>query len=223
MNHKIRSMITAIFSVPLFIASTIILVNAEETQYKQPELTKDFLEDATVADKNGEFVEITKRVFKGNSGECEQTSIYLYPEENGNTQQILNNLQALVNNKFEHAYDATYSVYAWTRIYYTENSNAHEILLTSVEGGYSIVAAHTAVTGQTIDVGCTGGYQPATMYQSIQNLPVYGSSWSYTCPSNWIAVSTLDVSIAVGCTYNLSLQRTTNYYNWSMSLVNRRY
>lgn len=124
--------------------------------------------------------------------------------------------------------DKNYCATFFMTVNYTKYSSGGDIYydLTTITGGFrdpnttgTYVGENVYVTSLTLDVAQSGTF-PNGNYSQAQtrygiNLPEQ-RSWSYSTPSNWIAVCGLGPGISVGATYYFTLTRGSS--SWTSSL-----
>ncbi len=156
--------------------------------------------------------------------------VCIYPGEGVSIRELETKINEVIvsqrssGSKYESLPDDSYSLTAYTTIYYDRKTDdkGELIKLTSVSGGYTISDRQVKVISQSLEYGCTGFIEGGGTYMT-QNAD-YGpssSAWSINTPSSWKYVYTS--SPIVGAYYWLKLQRIGNAYTWDLAITNNVY
>ncbi len=115
---------------------------------------------------------------------------------------------------YEYEYDGSYSVKAYSTVYWTENSSG-DTLITRTTGGWNVLDSQVRISNRHVKIGCSG-LNPTSLYvtQIMDEFPL--SSFDYITDSNWIHVTISDFS-AIGVTTWCNITRGTESWTFEFS------
>lgn len=207
----------------LFTSITVNRVSAatenEFTEIMSSESFREALKDKNYCYENGvlqvEYVEED-----GNEG-C-ATMVTLVPQNAGeNEKNLISTLSADTGSNEKTVNDSSYGLKAYTKINYKieTHSGTEYVLISSVKGNWTRSDRSIAVKSQKVSIYNNGrSYDHGScLSQMVEKKPT-SSSWSYTAPSGWHAVST-EAVCTVGVLYRLELKRGGS--TWSVENNNK--
>lgn len=231
----VKKLVSIILSVCLLLSLTPLSTLAcENSDNYCSAINEDFLLSADIQINQDTLVlsrtyQNTNVVYSSNSYDSYvKEVVFLIPNNTSTVEDVYNKLIASNSarssgNKTETELDSSISVEGHIAITYdrTTINNVGYVKLTNVAGGYRILDDQVRVNSQYINAGCSGmALGPGWVDQS-DNFSKTTSSWTYTAPSNWYAVSTNNgISRFVGANCTYTLQRVGSSYTWELYLEN---
>ena len=144
---------------------------------------------------------------------------YFVPNESSTADDIIGSLRNIgtVGNwsESDSGFDTSVSVYGSLTIAYTVTANsagAKYVRINSCSGYYTLYEDFVTVSNQHVKVGCSGN--PYTN-QVMDRYPT-SSSWSYSTPSSWGAVRTIEG--LVGARYGMTVNWPSTSNSWNFEL-----
>lgn len=125
-------------------------------------------------------------------------------------------LMAGGGSNYEYDNDGSYSVKAYSTVYWTEASGG-QVVVTKGTGGWTVLDSQARISNRKVKIGSSGINQTNVYVTQVMDKAPTSSSFSYSTPSSWIPVLITDYSQS-GVTTTCTITRGTQ--SWTFSFAN---